>query len=75
MKTRIQIIGVLISFSWFVTYVGGGAFLFAHKAVSNPDHVPVYMPLLIFTWIIGFFFGHALLSYVFRKLTATKSPN
>lgn len=76
MKTSHQVIGALLAVGWFLAYVGGGAFLFATKAVSNLDYVPPYMPLLIFTWIAGFFVGHAVLSLLFQKAinTKTKTP-
>jgi hypothetical protein len=50
-----SIFGTILSVVWLIVYVGGGAYLLAKQALKNPDHVPAYMPVVIFLWIVCFF--------------------
>lgn len=64
MKTSSKITAILdiaLPAAWFVAYSGGGAFLLARQATSNPDHVSPYIPFVIFLWIAGFFIGHQII--------------
>jgi hypothetical protein len=66
---------VIIPTSWAILYIGGGAFGFAEFAAANSSHVPPYMAILIFAWVVGFFVGYFMLEFLCKKIVRLLSDD
>jgi hypothetical protein len=76
MKISVKsVFGVMLSIAWLVVYVGCGAILLEHQVIKNPDRVPVYIPLVVFLWVAGFFVGHAAIEKIFLIFLQSKNPH
>lgn len=65
--------GKALSIVWFTVYVGGGALVLARSLTVSSDHVSWYMPLVMFSWIAGFFLGHAVVGKLYSYTLAPES--
>lgn len=63
-----KIIGIITAWTWFLGYVGGGAYLLAKYAVAHLQTTPPWLAFFVFGWIFGFFAGHQAIEYTLSKL-------
>lgn len=68
-------LGSVLSVAWFLIYAVGGAFALAWLALINVDHVPPYIALAVFFWIVGFFIGHAVIEKLFSVFSRPRNTN